>query len=119
MKRDWKLILAGLSLAAFSGVAAAHSGDRIGFGISIGAPAPYISSPPVVIAPISGGAYYPPPVYYSGPPAYYAPPRVYYAPPPQIHYERGRRHEHWREQRHHERHHERHRERHGGRDGRH
>jgi hypothetical protein len=118
MKRDWKLILAGLSLAAFSGVAAAHSGDRIGFGISIGAPAPYISSPPVVIAPISGGAYYPPPVYYSGPPAYYAPPRVYYAPP-QIQYERGWRHEHWREQRHHERHHERHRERHGGRDGRH
>ncbi len=71
------VIVAGIALAAASGVASAH--ERVSFGISIGIPAPlpvytypaqpvYVPAPPVV--------YYPP-VYFQPPaPAYYPPARV-------------------------------------------
>ena len=87
----WKLLAAGLALAALSGTAAAR--DNVRFSISIGAPAPIYAPAPAYI--------YERPVYYSAPPVIYAPPRVvyypapsyYYAPPPG-HY--GHRHHGWR-----------------------
>lgn len=74
------VICAGIVLATLSGAAAANG--RVGFGITIGVPAP------VYAAPAPG--YYPPPAYYPYYPApraaYYAPPAVYYAPAPRIGY---------------------------------
>jgi hypothetical protein len=64
MKRRWSVFLVGAAIASFGGAAAAH--DRVGFSVSIGVPAPYVYSAPVVVAPA--------PVYY--------PARVIFAPPP-------------------------------------
>ena len=67
MRKSLTMTLAGLALAAGSGIAAAHG--SVSFGISLGVP--------IVSAPVY---YAPPPVVYAPPPVYYAPPRVYYAP---------------------------------------
>jgi len=75
MRKSLKLMLAGVALAATSGIASAHG--TVSFGISLGVP---IVGTPVYVAP--------PPVVYAPPPVYYSPPRVYYAPayyaPPRV-----------------------------------
>lgn len=77
MKKTLRLLAVGAAVAAASGAAMAHD---VGFSISIGVPAPYVYSPPVVVAPAP--VYYPPRVVYAPAPAYryYAAPRVFYGP---------------------------------------
>lgn len=72
-KAGWKLLAAGLALAALSGTAAAR--DNVSFSISIGVPVPVHAPAPAYI--------YERPVFYSAPPVVYAPaPRVVYYPAP-------------------------------------
>jgi hypothetical protein len=76
MNKTFTLLLAGAALAAASGAAMAHD---VGFSVSIGVPAPYVYSPPVVVAPAP--VYYPPRVVYAPAPVYsYYGPRVIYGP---------------------------------------
>lgn len=78
MKKILSLVLAGAALAAASGAATASD---VRFSVSIGVPAPYVYSPPVVVAPAP--VYYPPRVVYAPAPAYspyYAAPRAFYGP---------------------------------------
>jgi hypothetical protein len=77
MKKILSLVLAGAALAAASGAAMASD---VRFSVSIGVPAPYVYSPPVVVAPAP--VYYPPRVVYAPVPAYsyYGAPRAFYGP---------------------------------------
>jgi hypothetical protein len=79
MNKTFTLLLAGAALTAASG--AAMAGD-VRFSVSVGVPAPYVYSAPVVVAPAP--VYYPPRVVYAPAPAYsyyydYGP-RVIYGP---------------------------------------
>ena len=78
MRRTFTVLLAGAALAAASGAAMASD---VRFSVSVGVPAPYVYSPPVVVAPAP--VYYPPRVVYAPAPAYsYYGPRVVVAPAP-------------------------------------
>jgi hypothetical protein len=75
--KTFKLILAAAALAAASGAAMARD---VAFSLSIGVTAPYVYSPPVVVAPAP--VYYQPRVVYAPAPAYsyYPAPRAFYGP---------------------------------------
>ncbi len=76
MRKTFSLILAGAALAAASGAAMASD---VRFSVSIGVPAPYAYSEPVVVAPAP--VYHPPRVVYAPAPVYYyGAPRVVYGP---------------------------------------
>jgi len=92
-------ILASLvfaALAAASGIAAA--GTHVGFGISVGIPAPVYSAPPPLVY-YPSPAYVPPPaVYVALPPVHYVPAPVYYGPPVvhrRWHHHHHRHYRHW------------------------
>jgi len=92
MKSKWKMFLACTAIAMFSGSAAAS--DHIRFSVSIGLPAPYVYSPPVVLAPAP--VYYGPSVYYGVPATAYYPRAVIDPRPLMVPAYRGFQHEHFR-----------------------
>ena len=90
MAKTFSTFAIAAGLIALSGTAMAHS--SVGFGISIGTPAPvYVAPPPPPVV------YYPQPVYVPPRPVYVAPAPVYYYAPPGHwrHHRHHRHHRHW------------------------